>query len=292
MDRSAGVEDQGSGGLRVVLLGRVPAAVQALDGFLRGLGHRPVALVTVTAGAARYGDVGSLDEIVSGLPAGVDTLVASSPDRLAPLIGAHAPDVAVSATFPMRLPPDALAVPRLGIVNVHPSLLPRHRGPNPIGWTLRNGEPVLGMTLHRMVDEIDAGPLLAQDSLPIDEHDDETEIFGKMATLIAQLLPTALERVARGDTGDPQDASAATAAGFFEDAYAYVDWRSPAREIHDQVRAWRCAAIAGVRGPIADLDGRRVRLVKTRLDARAGGIRVECGDGPLWVLESEALSAG
>jgi methionyl-tRNA formyltransferase len=292
MGRSAEVEDQGPGGLRVVLLGRVPAAVQALDGFLRGLGHRPVALVTATAGAARYGDVGSLDEIVSGLPAGVDTLVASGPDRLAPLIGAHAPDVAVSATFPMRVPPDALAVPRLGIVNVHPSLLPRHRGPNPIGWTLRNGEPVLGMTLHRMVDEIDAGPLLAQGSLPIDEHDDEDEIFGKMAALIAQLLPISLERVARGDAGDPQDATDATDAGFFEDAYAYVDWRSSARPIHDQVRAWRFAAIAGVRGPIADLDGRRVRLVKTRLDGRAGGIRVECGDGPLWVLESEALSAG
>ncbi len=101
-----------------------------------------------------------------------------------------------------------------------------------------------------------------------------------MAALIAQLLPIALERVARGDAGDPQDATAATAAGFFEDAYAHVDWRSPARQIHDQVRAWRFAAIAGVRGPIADLDGRRLRLVKTRLDARAGGIRVECGDGP------------
>src|SRR2546423_6268870 len=106
MDRSADVEDQGPEGLRVVLLGRVPAAVQALDGFLRDLGHRPVALVTVTAGAARYGDVGSLDEIVAGLPAGVDTPVAPRPDRLAPPIGAHAPDVAVSPTFPMRLPPD------------------------------------------------------------------------------------------------------------------------------------------------------------------------------------------
>src|SRR2546423_3938139 len=133
MDRSADVEDQGSEGLRVVLLGRVPAAVQALDGFLRGLGHRPVALVTVTAGAARYGDVGSLDEIVSGLPAGVDTLVASGPDRLAPLLVAHAPDVPVSATFPMRLPPDALAVPRLRIVNAHPSFLPRPPGRNPTG---------------------------------------------------------------------------------------------------------------------------------------------------------------
>src|SRR2546430_7214821 len=107
MDRSAGVQDQGSEGLRVVLLGRVPAAVQALDGFLRGLGHRPVALVTVTAGAARYGDVGSLDEIVSGLPAGVDTLFASGPARLAPLLRGPAPGLAASPTFTLRHPPDA-----------------------------------------------------------------------------------------------------------------------------------------------------------------------------------------
>src|SRR5204862_6769077 len=118
---------------------------------------------------------------------------------------------------------------RLGIVNVHPSLLPRHRGPNPIGWTLRNGEPELGMTLHRMVDEIDAGPLLAQGSLPIDEHDDEDEIFGKMAALIAQLLPIALERVARGDAGGAQDARDATSAGSFAHAYARVPCRSAAR---------------------------------------------------------------
>src|SRR2546430_12485997 len=105
MDRSADVQDQGSEGLRVVLLGRVPAAVQALDGFLRGLGHRPVALVTVTAGAARYGDVGSLDEIVSGLPAGGDTRVAPGPGRPPPPVGAHAPDRAGAPTVPLRRPP-------------------------------------------------------------------------------------------------------------------------------------------------------------------------------------------
>src|SRR2546430_16705417 len=111
MDRSAGVQDQGSEGLRVVLLGRVPAAVQALDGFLRGLGHRPVALVTVTAGAARYGDVASLDEIASGLPAAPGTPRPPRPDRPPPPDRRPPPAGPPSPPCPHGAPPAALASP-------------------------------------------------------------------------------------------------------------------------------------------------------------------------------------
>jgi methionyl-tRNA formyltransferase len=97
---------------RVVLVSVLPPAIEGFIVMLRQLGHAPVALVT------------------------------------RPRTGF--PDASVA--FPWLLPADALAVPRLGAVNVHPSLLPRYRGPNPVGWTFRNDDAEIGLTFHRMDD--------------------------------------------------------------------------------------------------------------------------------------------
>ena len=64
--------------------------------------------------------------------------------------------------FPWKVPADALAVPKLGWLNGHPSLLPRHRGPVPLAWAIRNGDEDFGITFHRMDAELDTGPILAQ----------------------------------------------------------------------------------------------------------------------------------
>ena len=73
-----------------------------------------------------------------------------------------APEVAVAACFPWRLPHAARETPRLGILNVHPSLLPAGRGPEPVFWTLRRGERMTGVTVHRMDAGFDTGPIVAQ----------------------------------------------------------------------------------------------------------------------------------
>jgi methionyl-tRNA formyltransferase len=71
-----------------------------------------------------------------------------------------------------------------------------------------------------------------------------------------------------------------------------VDWSNDARFIHNQTRAWKLSPPVGGRcGPLAELDGRRVRLLRTRLNGERGGTRVDCCDGPLWVLESEPVAA-
>ena len=106
------------------------------------------------------------------------------------------------------------------------------------------------------------------------------------------LLPAALERVAAGDPGDPQPDEGATWAGHFEDDdYVRIDWSEPARLIHDQVRAWHLTfGMSGIRAPVATLDGQEIVLLQTRLtDPGAGARRVDCGDGPLWVVASEPV---
>ena len=103
------------------------------------------------------------------------------------------------------------------------------------------------------------------------------------------LLPRVFERLAAGDPGDPQSQEGASWAGNFGEDYATVDWSQPARKIHDQVRAWHLTFGQGdVSGPFADLDGERVKLLRTSLTDPGDGARVvETGEGDLWILESE-----
>ena len=90
-----------------------------------------------------------------------------------------------------------------------------------------------------------------------------------------------------GDPGDAQVEKDASYAGFFEPEYAEIDWTRSAEEVHRQVQAWWVAAARdGVRGPLAEVGGERVFVLRTRLDAAEGGTLVECGDGPIWVLET------
>ena len=82
--------------------------------------------------------------------------------QIAPLLRAYEPDLALCAGFPWKIPADAIAVPRHGIVNGHPSLLPRYRGPSPVAWAIRNGETEIGFTFHYMDAELDTGGILGQ----------------------------------------------------------------------------------------------------------------------------------
>jgi methionyl-tRNA formyltransferase len=224
-------------------------------------------------------------------PPGVDLLLARDKHSIEPLLRAYAPDLVICSGFPWKIPQAALDVPRLGAINQHPAVLPRHRGPIPLAWALRDGDPVWGSTWHYMDAELDTGNLLAQGSVPIEDDDVDIEQFGpKLLGLALELLRPALERIAAGDPGDPQPTEGASWAGHFEDdGYVRVDWGRPARYVHNQVRAWRLTfGMSGLRAPVATLDGEQVVLLQTRLtDPGGDALRVECGDGPLWVVASE-----
>jgi methionyl-tRNA formyltransferase len=106
------------------------------------------------------------------------------------------------------------------------------------------------------------------------------------------MLPEVFERLEAGDSGETQSEEGASWAGAFEASYADVDWSKSTREIHNQVRAWRhMFSVGGVVGPIAELDGERVKLLRTSLTDPGDGARcMECGDGRLWIVESEPFA--
>jgi methionyl-tRNA formyltransferase len=162
-----------------------------------------------------------------------------------------------------------------------------------MAWAIREGDGQYGITWHRMDAELDTGPVLAQASVPIEDDDfDIIDVGPRLGAAAIGLLPRVLERVAAGDPGDPQPESGATWAGYFGDDYAVVDWSQPARRIHDQVRAWSFTfGLSPIVGPVAEIDGDRVRLTRTSLSDPGGDARrVECGDGPLWVVSTEPVA--
>ena len=275
---------------RIAIVSMVPPVLERLVPVLRELGHEPVGIVSARLERDRPPDLLLSNETV---PRGLDLLFAKDKWRMEPLLRALEPDLTICWGFAWKLPQAALDAPRLGSINLHPGQLPRHRGPIPLAWALRDGDGRFGVTWHRMDAELDTGGILAQDSIPIEDDDcDIMEIGPKLGAAAFGLLPQVLDRVAAGDPGDPQDDAAATWAGHFEDDdYARVDWSQPARRIHDQVRAWHLTFdLATVVAPIAELDGKRVQLVRTSLrDPGGDARRVECGDGPLWIVASEPL---
>ena len=122
--------------------------------------------MTTEGPRGRYG-AEPLSALVDVRPPHADVLVGRGPARFAPLLAALKPDLALCGGFPVQIPEEAIAVPRLGIVNGHPARLPRYRGPNPIGWALRNGDAELGFTFHYLDAEFDTGPVLVQGAAPL-----------------------------------------------------------------------------------------------------------------------------
>ena len=212
----------------------------------------------------------------------------ASRDRIAPLLRHFDPDLALCLGFPWKIPPEALAVPRHGIVNGHPSLLPRYRGPSPVAWAIRNGESEIGFTFHYMDAELDTGNVLAQAAVPLgDEHgwdeldaearDRRRETFCRRSSSGSSAATPATRR----------PTSEASYFRLFEPEYAWIDWSQSADEIARQVRAWRFHSPAEPRGALTELDGETVRVLSREPRTR-GRPRAECADGTLWIVETEA----
>jgi len=285
---------------RVVVFTNIPggAIYSLVDEVVRPLGHRVVGVVTSPGPRRRRSS--SYLEVVAATRPGVDVIVSNHPERWAAMLAPLKPDLIISGGFPWRIPADVLAMPRLGAINLHPAMLPRYRGPAAIEWALRNGEAELGFTAHRLAPDFDTGPILAQARIPIDDEDDIDSLVSKFGPVLPGLLGQVLERVARGDPGEPQDEAEATYAGLFDDEWRVIDWSQPARTIHNQVRSW-----IGLRdiplGALGEIDGETLQITKTRLVAdglsahglappgtvvrREGeGLVVQCGDGPIEIL--------
>jgi methionyl-tRNA formyltransferase len=276
---------------RIALITTVPQLAEIMLTTLRDLGHDPVAVISARRDQPRPDRPALGDD---NAPKGLDILIPRNRQSMEPMLRAINPDLAICSGFPWRIPLVALNVPRLGSINWHPAMLPRHRGPIPMAWSIRDGDGFYGATWHRMDDHLDTGPILAQATVPMEDDDFDIEVVGpRMAGVALAMLPRVLERLAAGDPGDPQSTEGVTWASHFGEDYVEIDWSKPARAIQDQVRAWRFALAASpVIGPLTTLEGRRVKVTRTSLVEPSepdSAIRMDAGDGPIWVVGWEPL---
>ena len=112
-------------------------------------------------------------------------------------------EAVVMASFNQIVQSKALAIPPQGWLNIHPSLLPENRGPEPVYWAIARGAQRTGITLHRAVPKVDAGPILAQEVVPIAADDTSGTLTRRTVETGVSLLPGAVTRLLRGDEGNP-----------------------------------------------------------------------------------------
>jgi methionyl-tRNA formyltransferase len=278
--------------MRLVLASMGAAEFSLLHTTAASAGHEVIAYAfSRSARPGQHPDAHSLatiGEVVAALPADVDLLLPAGPAGLGQALAAYQPDLLVIYGFNWILPAAVFRLPRLGTINIHRSLLPRYRGAAPVLWAIRNGDPEIGVTVHRVDDGVDTGPILAQrGGIPLDEDLTQESLRARLAPVVRELLTVALARVANGDPGLPQPTQGASRAPVIEPVFTLVNWSRPAREVHNQVRVFRF--IGSQDAPLAGIGDHWRRLIHTSLEP-ADGLRVDCGDGPIWIVESEPVT--
>ena len=237
----------------------------------------------VAAAAAHHG-------IVTLKPTRIRT-----PEFLAQL-KAFEPDLLVVAAYGRILPNDVLAAPRIMPINVHASLLPRHRGAAPIESAILAGDRETGVTIMRVIERMDAGAMLHTRAIPIAEDETTGSLKRKLAELGADALLEAIEKLRRGElTETPQDESLATYTKIITKADATIDWQTPAAQIERMTRAYDPWPVARTPFGGSDLMIYRARVGASDRDAQPGTIAsiganpiVKCGKGVLELLEVQA----
>jgi methionyl-tRNA formyltransferase len=186
------------------------------------------------------------------------------------LLREHSPDLIIVATFKQILAQNVLCLPQLGVVNLHPSLLPRYRGPCPTCAALYNDEKVTGVTAHYVTEKLDEGDILFQRSIPIGEVDNDGQLRQKLARLAGEMVPelvgmfTGIAKPA----GIPQDHRLASLAPRPTVEDGYLELATDVHTIRRKVRA--CNPLPGTSVLIGD---RRVAVDQFELsqDVRADG---------------------
>jgi methionyl-tRNA formyltransferase len=296
-----GLVPSGVEGLRVVFLGTPRFAVPTLEALLASR-HPVVGVITqpdrprgrgqkVTAGPVKALAVERGLPVLQ--PATLrDTLVGGE-------LEAWRPDVGVVAAYGQFIPSTLSAVPRFGMINVHPSLLPKYRGAAPVHRAVIAGETETGVTIMRIAPRLDAGAMFARRTHPIGLDETSEELEDVLAVVGARLLVEVVDSLAAGTAHEePQDEHLATHAARLTKEEGLIDWSLSATRIHDRVRGlfpwphaygfvdgrriiiWRTSPLSG---PVAEPPG-------TVIHAGSDGLHVATGDGralALLELQSE-----
>ena len=312
--------------LRIVFCGTPEFAVPALQHLIAQPHIRVEGVVTQPDRPRGRGNEISISPVkAAALAAGIEIfqpLKVRAPEALS-YFERIAPDCVVIIAYGQIIPAKLIAIPKLGWINVHASLLPKYRGAAPINWAIMKGEKITGLTTMQIDPGLDTGPMLLRTELPIGPNETAPELSARLAQDGAPLIAETLRRVEAGEiTPEPQDSAQATFAPPLKKSDGAIDWELSPQYIYDRVRGlqpWP-GAFTRFRGKICHIWGRPllmdlVRALRSDIEAEVhpgstpelhkggterpslppGTIRVEkfgifvsCGQGSLF-LESVQL---
>ena len=290
-------------GVKIVFFGTPEFAVPSLEALIHAEAHTVVGVVTQPDKPRGRG------QHVSYAPVKARALAASLPvlqparmkdPAFVEALAALNADLGVVAAYGKILTDDVLATPRLGMINVHASLLPRYRGAAPVHRAVIAGDATTGVTIMRVVKALDAGAMLLKEPHPIGSDDTSDEVERALARIGARLLVGALDLIARGTAVEsPQNDAEATYAHRLTKEDGVIDWRWPAARIHNLIRGlhpWPHA--------FSFVHGKRVILRRsetnpahpptppqapgTIIEADGDRLTVATGDGLLRIVEIQA----
>jgi len=278
--------------MRIVFMGTPDFAVPTLAEIV-GSGHEVVAAYTrAPAAGGRRG----LDLVPSPVQRtaeqfGIPVLHPSTlrGDEAAEIFAAHDADVAVVVAYGRILPPAILALPRLGCLNLHASLLPRWRGAAPIQRAIMAGDAETGVAVMQMEAGLDTGPVGLAERVTISPDMTAGELHDRLMGIGADLMGRALAALERGGLNfTPQPSEGVTYAAKIDKAETRIKWDLPAQQVHDHIRG-----LSPFPGAWFDLAGTRVKVLRSTMGQGTGKpgevlddhLTVACGTGAVRLTE-------
>ncbi|HEY51388.1 MAG TPA: methionyl-tRNA formyltransferase [Dehalococcoidia bacterium] len=284
--------------MRVLFMGTPEFAVPPLEKLVQG--HYPVVAVYTQpdklGGRGRSLVMSPVKK--AGLSAGLPVVQPTSlkDSETVQQLAGFRPEVIVLAAFGQILPGPVLDIPRYGCLNIHPSLLPRYRGPSPVAAAILAGDEVTGVTMMLMDRGLDTGPILTQEKVAISPSDTTGSLSARLSHMAAETLPDVLVRWTAGEiTPRPQDEARATYCAAIKKEDGEIDWQLSAEDIWRRVRAyqpwpgaytsWRDRRLEIIEAVALPAEGGLKTGQVVALPCGGAGFGVGTGDGILGVIK-------
>ncbi len=200
------------------------------------------------------------------------------------------PDLMITCAFGQILSQEILDIPRLGVINIHASLLPKYRGASPIHYAILNGEKQTGITIMKTDIGIDTGDIILQEELAISDTETCGELFERLSVLGASAIEKAVDLIIDGKIEyKKQDSDKATLTKMIKKEHALIDWNKDAFTVYNQIRAFNPSPVA-----YTFYNGEMLKIYKAEVSNgnglsgqvidNAGCLEIACGKGSIKIL--------
>jgi methionyl-tRNA formyltransferase len=177
------------------------------------------------------------------------------------IIKEYSPEIGIVVAFGKIIPKELIEIPKFGFINVHPSLLPKYRGPLPINWAIIRGEKKTGISVQFISERIDAGDIIYQKEIEIEEEDTAGTLTEKLKRLSGEVLIEVIEMIKNNNYERiPQNENLATYAPILKKEDCKISWDKTSEEVHNLIRG-----LSPAPGAFSYFKGKMIKILKSKI---------------------------